>query len=164
MRRHGSRADRRDDPFVGLNLADDGGVFFSSSEPLVLRDTNNASDVYEWKNGKQQLVSTGISEFAASLLSVSADGVNAFFFTRATLVPQDENGNLMKVYNARAGGGFLAIPPLPLCAAKDECHGPGTQPALPPPIGTSRVRAETSRRTVGRTAGKPRGNRAAPRG
>ncbi len=42
----------------------------------------------------------------------------------------------MKIYDAREGGGFLQIPPLPLCAAKDECHGPGTIPAPPPQIGT----------------------------
>jgi hypothetical protein len=101
-----------------------------------LRDTNKKRDVYEWKEGEQQLTSTGISEFDSGLLSASADGVNVFFFTRATLVPQDENGNLMKIYNAREGGGFLVIPPLPLCAAKDECHGPGTQSAPPPQIGT----------------------------
>jgi hypothetical protein len=120
----------------GLNLTDDGTVFFTSSEALVLRDTNKKRDVYEWKEGEQQLTSTGISEFDSGLLSASADGVNVFFFTRATLVPQDENGNLMKIYNAREGGGFLVIPPLPLCAAKDECHGPGTQSAPPPQIGT----------------------------
>jgi hypothetical protein len=120
----------------GLNLADDGTVFFTSAEALVLRDTNNKRDVYEWKDGEQQLVSTGISEFDAGLLSASADGVNVFFFTRATLVPQDKNGSLMKIYNARSGGGFLVIPSLPLCAAKDECHGPGTVPAPPPQIGT----------------------------
>jgi hypothetical protein len=121
---------------AGLNLADDGSVFFTSSEPLVLRDTNNKRDVYQWKEGEQELISTGISEFDSGLVSTSANGVNVFFFTRATLVPQDKNGNLMKIYNAREGGGFLLIPPLPLCAAKDECHGPGTQPAPPPQIGT----------------------------
>jgi hypothetical protein len=120
----------------GLNLTDDGRVFFTSIEPLVLRDTNNRLDVYEWKEGTTELVSTGISNFDAGLLGVTADGVNAFFFTRETLAPQDKNGETMKVYDAREGGGFLVIPPLPLCAAKDECHGPSTQPAPPPQIGT----------------------------
>jgi hypothetical protein len=120
----------------GLNLADEGTVFFTSGEALVLRDSNRKLDVYEWEQGKQELISTGISQFDSGLLSASADAVNVYFFTRATLVPQDQNGNLMKVYDARAGGGFLAVPPLPSCAAKDECHGPGTQPAPPPQIGT----------------------------
>jgi hypothetical protein len=120
----------------GLNLADDGTVFFTTAEPLVLRDTNHKKDVYEWKDGEQQLVSTGISDFEAGLLSASADGADVFFYTRATLVPQDQNGNLMKIYDARANGGFLVFAPPPLCAASDECHGPGTQASPPPPIGS----------------------------
>jgi hypothetical protein len=102
----------------------------------VLRDTNHKKDVYEWKDGEQQLVSTGISDFEAGLLSASADGADVFFYTRATLVPQDQNGNLMKIYDARANGGFLVFAPPPLCAASDECHGPGTQASPPPPIGS----------------------------
>jgi hypothetical protein len=121
---------------LGLNISDDGRVFFTSDEALVLRDTNGRKDVYEWSGGRLELVSTGLSEFDSSLLTVSADGVDVFFFTRATLVPQDENGNLMKIYTAREGGGFLAQPSPPLCAAKDECHGPGTTVAPPPQIGT----------------------------
>ncbi len=42
----------------------------------------------------------------------------------------------MKIYDARENGGFLVVPPLPLCAATDECHGPGTPVAPPPQIGT----------------------------
>ncbi len=136
MRDHGSRSDRRSALSSGLNLTNDGRVFFTTVEPLVLRDTNNRLDVYEWEEGELQLVSTGISNFDAGLLGVSPDGVNAFFFTRETLAPQDKNGETMKIYDARDGGGFLRFRPLPLCAAKDECHGPGTVPAPPPQIGT----------------------------
>jgi hypothetical protein len=120
----------------GLNVADNGAVFFTSSEALVLRDTNKKKDVYEWENGKQQLISSGISDFDSGLLSASADGVNVYFYTRATLVPQDQNGNLIKIYDARSNGGFLTFGPPPLCAASDECHGSGTQAAPPPPIGS----------------------------
>ena len=35
----------------GLNLSDDGRVFFSSPEQLVLRDTNGKRDAYEWEDG-----------------------------------------------------------------------------------------------------------------
>ena len=34
------------------------------------------------------LISTGTSPFDSSLLGVSADGTDAYFFTRDTLVPQ----------------------------------------------------------------------------
>lgn len=124
----------------GLNLADDGSVFFTSNEPLVLRDSNGRKDVYEWEEvegePKQQLVSTGTSSVDSGLLSVSADAVNAYFFTRAALVPQDHLGSLMKIYDAREEGGFLVLPTPGNCAASDECHGPGTQAAFPPAIGT----------------------------
>ena len=120
----------------GLNLTDDGRLFFTTSEPLAIRDTNEQKDAYEWSDGELQLVSTGISPFDSILLGVSADGVNAFFFTRDTLVPQDRNGTLTKIYNARAGGGFLFIPPPVACKASDECHGAGSETPSPPSINT----------------------------
>jgi hypothetical protein len=47
-------------------------------------------------------------------------------------VPQDQNGTLVKLYDARAGGGFAFAPAPPPCKASDECHGAGTQePAAP---------------------------------
>ncbi len=83
-----------------------------------------------------QLISTGGSPFDSSLLSASADGTDAFFFTRDTLVPQDENGTLAKVYDAREDGGFPFLPdPVP-CKASDECHGAGSAAPGPLPIGT----------------------------
>ena len=42
----------------------------------------------------------------------------------------------MKIYDARANGGFFVVPPPPPCAASDECHGPGTAGAGRPHIGT----------------------------
>jgi hypothetical protein len=143
----------------GLNITDAGVVFFSTREALVLRDSNNQLDVYEWKEGEQQLLSTGISEFEAGLLSASADGVNVFFFTRGTLVPQDKLGNLMKIYDARAGGGFLQLPPPPLCAAKDECHGPGTVAAPPPQIGTFKGEGGNVKKKKCKKGFKKKGNK-----
>ena len=103
----------------------------------MLRDTNNRLDVYEWEEGELQLVSTGISNFDSGLLGVSADGVNAFFFTRETLAPQDKNGETMKIYDAREDGGFLRDPVRCRSARrKDECHGPGTVAGAAAAIGT----------------------------
>jgi hypothetical protein len=82
------------------------------------------------------LISTGSSPFSSGLLGISADGTDAYIFTRDTLVPQDQNGTLTKVYDARALGGFLFIPQSPPCAASDECHGPGTQAPQTPQIRT----------------------------
>ncbi|HEX3241524.1 MAG TPA: hypothetical protein VHQ97_00450 [Solirubrobacterales bacterium] len=121
---------------MGLNLTNDGRVFFTTLEQLALRDTNEAADVYEWENGNVQLVSSGIAPDGSILASASADGRDAFFFTRETLAPQDKNGSPVRIYDAREEGGFLYIaPPFP-CKASDECHGPGTQAAEPPPINT----------------------------
>jgi hypothetical protein len=117
----------------GLNLSDDGRVFFTSGEALVLRDSNGHRDAYEWNEGVVELISPGLSPYDSTLLSASADGTDAFFFTRDTLVHQDRNRTLVKLYDARADGGFAFIPPAVPCRASDECHGPSS-PA-PPPLG-----------------------------
>ena len=85
--------------------------------------------------GCQALISTGYSSFPSSLLSVSDDGTDALFFTREVLVPDDHNGQTMKIYDARVGGGFFKLPASPPCAASDECHGPSSQAA--PPLAVS---------------------------
>jgi hypothetical protein len=124
-------------PRGGSGLSADGRVFFTTGEALVLRDLNDRkTDAYQWGGGAPNLVSTGTSEFDSALLSVSEDGKDAYFFTQDVLVPQDHNGNLVKVYDARQDGGFYTQPPLPPCKASDECHGPGTVAPPPPDIGT----------------------------
>ncbi len=119
----------------GLNISEDGRVFFTTDEGLVLSDTNERKDAYEWTGGTNVgRISTGRSLDDSSLLTVSQDGVDALFFTRDVLVPSDENGGAVKIYDARQGGGYLQTnSPLP-CAASDECHGPGTVAPSPPNI------------------------------
>jgi hypothetical protein len=142
----------------GLSLTNDGRVFFNSGEGLVDRDLNGKIDVYEWeangflaeydhkslpegtrcreRSGCIQLVSTGTALLGSSLLGVSAEGTDAFFFTRDTLVSADRNGNRVKIYDARTAGGFPEVPaPIP-CKASDECHGPGSQAPQEPDIKT----------------------------
>ncbi len=140
----------------GSSLTDDGRVFFNTDDALVLRDTDNRQDVYEWEavgagtcqaespdffslaNECINLISSGSSPFDSGLLSVSADGTDAFFFTHDTLAPQDHNGPITKIYDAREAGGFFVIPQPPLCASSDECHGPGSQSPPPSNLGTFR--------------------------
>ena len=124
-------------PANGLALDGHGRVFFNSREQLTAVDKNGNQDVYEWSEGKIQLISTGTSPYGVGLLGVSREGKDAYFFTRDTLVSNDHNGQAMKIYDAREGGGRFVIPPEPPCAASDECHGPGTQAAPVPPIGTN---------------------------
>src|SRR5262249_8777274 len=54
----------------GLNLADDGRVFFTTRESFTLRDTNEKQDAYEWKDGKDALISTGIGHDDSALVTV----------------------------------------------------------------------------------------------
>jgi hypothetical protein len=120
----------------GLSLTNDGRVFFTSPESLVLRDTDEKQDVYEWSPGNgARLISSGTSPFDSGLLSASADGRDVYFFTRDSFVNSDHNGTLMKIYDAREGGGFFHVPVPPPCAASDECHGPGS--ITPPAPGIS---------------------------
>ncbi len=120
----------------GLSLADDGRVFFNSSDPLLPTDLDNREDVFEWNKGKTTLISTGLSPFNSSLLTASADGKDAHFFTRDTLVKQDLNGSLVKIYDARENGGFTYTPPPVDCKASDECHGASSPAPAPPSIAT----------------------------
>ena len=131
----------------GSSLTDDGRVFFNSTEGLVDRDLNGKMDAYEWEpqeppgqrrrtDGCVQLISTGTSPLDSSLLGVSADGTDAYFFTHDTLVSSDNNGSRVKIYDARAGGGFAQVPPPHPCQASDECHGAGSQAPPPPDIKT----------------------------
>ena len=88
-------------------MSDDGRVFWSTKDPLVPRDTNDDTDVYEYTGGRPQLITTGISEkkrgFEAAcsglcdffgrffwikqgLVGVSSDGIDVYFTTSDTLV------------------------------------------------------------------------------
>jgi hypothetical protein len=63
--------------------------------------------------------------------------VNAYFATFDTLVPEDQNGQFIKFYDARTGGGFPVEVPLQPCQAADECHGPGSEAPRVPTIGST---------------------------
>jgi hypothetical protein len=122
---------------AGLSLMPNGTVFFNSDDAIAPRDLDGRQDVYEWTgSGTPDLISTGGSPFDSSLLGASADGTDAFFFTRDTLVPQDKNGTLVKIYDARKGGGFEFLPTPERCKASDECHGAGSEPPGALPIAT----------------------------
>ena len=113
-------------PRHGLGLSDDGRVFFNSTEGLVDRDLNEKEDAYQWEpkgfelgqgappcpreGGCVELLSTGTSPFAVELLGISRDGTDAYFFTRDRLAEEDENGNTVKIYDARSFGGFPFVP------------------------------------------------------
>jgi hypothetical protein len=133
----------------GRFMADDGRTFFASSDDLVTQDSDHLIDVYEFVDGRPQLISSGTTEHDTydgnelllpthdlGLEAVSADGADVYFSTYDTLVPQDHNGSFIKFYDARTGGGFPPNPEQLPCTAADECHGVGSSPAPEPQIGT----------------------------
>jgi hypothetical protein len=115
----------------------DGGrrIFFDSRDALVIQDTNNDDDVYEWEaqgagscaqaGGCLELISSGRSEDGASFIDASEDGRDAFFLTDGSLVSTDPGA--VDLYDARAGGGFPE-PPKPI-----PCEGDACQPLPSPP-------------------------------
>ena len=123
-------------------MTEDGRTFFSTSDPLVPQDTDGIRDVYEYVDGRPQLISSGASEREigvavvhppgldrAGLSGVSANGTDVYFSTFDTLVPSDRNGSAaLKFYDARTDGGFAELPSAAPCAAADECAGPGSSP------------------------------------
>lgn len=124
----------------GFFMSADGRTFFSTSDALVAKDTNEGSDVYEFVDGRPQLISTGTGQVyhetsgeavSISLMGVSPNGIDVYFSTFDTLVRQDRNGAAQKFYDARTGGGFDVTPESPPCEAADECHGAGTVPPAP---------------------------------
>jgi hypothetical protein len=134
----------------GLFMTNDGRTFFTTSDPLVPQDTDGLRDVYEYTEGRPQLISSGtatkdegLAAFPfnrgttrSGLAGVSANGTDVYFSTYDGLVPQDHNGTSLRFYDARTGGGFLYSPPQTPCTAADECTGSGTSPTPAPQNGT----------------------------
>jgi hypothetical protein len=140
----------------GMFMADDGRTFFSTKSTLVPFDTNGLIDVYEYVEGRPQLISSGTSSqdewgggiliyppMAVGLEGVSRDGVDVYFSTFETLVARDGNGEFVKIYNARTGGGFPTAEPPPPCKAADECHAGGSVGPAPPQVGTGAALGNT---------------------
>ncbi len=153
----------------GLSLTADGRLFFDSAAALVASDTDERPDVYEWEpkgtgnceeaapsyskatEACRALISAGTSASDSGLLSTDQNGTDVYFFTRDSLAPQDENGPVVKVYDARAGGGFPYVPPRTDCKASDECHGASSPP--PPPL---QVGSESSTPGIGNHEEQPK--------
>ena len=139
-------------PAHGLGLLDDGRAFFNSNEQLVLRDQNSLEDAYEWKEGTVRLISTGVSPYDSGLLSVSRDGKDAFFFTREQLVPEDENEEAMRVYDAREDGGVFVVPSSPPARPPTSATDREARPLCRPKSAPSRVSVASSKNSRRRSA------------
>jgi hypothetical protein len=141
--------------YLTHNLSDFGSrVFFQSEEALVPEDTNGTLDVYEWERvgagsceatsvrfsaqdgGCLYLISTGQSPQVSFFGDADAKGENVFFFTRQSLVGQDQDENI-DLYDARVRGGIAAQNPpasAAVCAEESACRGPSSN--ISPVFGT----------------------------
>lgn len=129
--------------FMTHNLADaHARVFFETSEALVPTASDNRTNVYEWERagegsctltsssyvsrsgGCLNLISTGQSGAGSYFGDADAEGENVFFFTRQSLVGQDQDEN-EDLYDARVEGGIVAQNPASVapCAEEATCRG-----------------------------------------
>jgi hypothetical protein len=119
--------------------ADGSQVTFSSAAGLVGQDTNGKLDVYRWKAGDGiRLLSSGVGQFDARLLTTSASGSDVFFATRGRLVGGDED-DLVDLYDARVGGGRPEPSAAPTPCAGDDCQGATVNAEPPKGAGSSAV-------------------------
>ncbi|MET0306500.1 MAG: hypothetical protein ABW196_09775 [Solirubrobacterales bacterium] len=126
--------------------ADGSRLFFETTQPLVLPDTNDRQDVYEWEEagsraqcealgaelflreegGCISLISSGHSSSDSTFVDADSSGRDVFFKTNSSLLSQDPG--LIDIYDARSGGGFPPPPP-----ARPGCQGESCQsPSAPP--------------------------------
>ncbi len=133
--------------FTTRNLSADGSrVFFQTEEPL-LPQANERMNVYEWERegtggcaagegnnsgGCLYLISSGQSASASYFGDASVNGENVFFFTRQSLVGQDQDNNV-DIYDARVGGGLEAQN----TPSSSPCEGEGCRgtPTIAPVFG-----------------------------
>lgn len=167
-------------PDTGLAISADGSrVLFSSAGALTVQaeaaQAAGAQSVYEYRssgpmaNGSVYLISDGRDAVNATPVGLDQAGVNVFFQTAESLLPQQDSDTQYDIYDAREDGGF----PRPLGASACEgeaCRGVSTAPPtlalpgslsilpdgnLPPPQVASPVRASgkerAARRVLART-------------
>jgi hypothetical protein len=116
-------------------LSDDGQrVFFDSKDVLLPSDTDGQQNVYEYEDGVIQMISSGTSDDISTFSDASTSGNDAFFTTRAQLVPEDVD-NSEDMYDARVDGGFPAQVSSTPCDG-ETCRGPLNAPAAASVIST----------------------------
>jgi hypothetical protein len=132
-------------------LSEDGSrIFFESFEPLVLSDTNDRADVYQWElagegdceegdaayiaasGGCISLISSGKSPADSEFLDAGVEGDDIFIRTASSLATQDPEGTI-DVYDARIGGGFPSPPSQPAECEGQACQSPAPAPSDPTP-------------------------------
>lgn len=112
------------------DISDDGQtILFQSNDPLVPNDSNGQPDVYLWESGTLHLLGSGSSSSPGIIGGMSDDGQDAFFMTRESLVPADQDNGIYDIYDARVGGGLADQQMIPA----SPCDGDECKPDAPAP-------------------------------
>jgi tripartite motif-containing protein 71 len=109
-------------------------AFFQSKARLLPGDVNDQYDVYEWRDGDLNLLSTGTSANGAYYGGNGASGKDVFIHTKDRLTWADVDAE-MDVYDARVGGGFPEPQFNPCDVLGDQCQGVPS----PPPGGADQA-------------------------
>jgi len=114
--------------YLQHNVSDEGQVFFDTAEPLSPHATNAQPNVYEYRNGEVQLLSTATSNVGAYFYEASTSGDDVFLTSSQPLAPGAQ-GSEYSIYDARVGGGLSAPEPATVCSEED-CRGAFTATPL----------------------------------
>jgi WD40-like Beta Propeller Repeat len=114
--------------YLPRGLTEDGRLFFTSPQALLPADTDEVTDVYEYRQGELHLISDGTRAGPSYFFDASVGAGNVFFATSDALVRSDTD-NALNLYDARVDGGF-AEPPAPPspCAPGEACRSAGEGP------------------------------------
>jgi hypothetical protein len=134
------------------SVLDNGTVYFDTPNRLLPRDGNGVGDVYAWREGAYQLISTGSGVQPSSFGDATSDGSNVFFLTSQALVKQDTD-QIIDVYDNREFGGLSDQwpPGLPGACEEQGCRGAaptapaglpsGSSVAAPAPVSCASLKA-----------------------
>ena len=119
-------------------VSSNGTIYFNTATALLPADENTVNDIYEFREGRLHLVTTGRGTTDSIFAGASVDGSTVFFQTQETLAPQDKEPGVPKLYAARVGGGFPYVPPpVPCDFNAGACEGAPTTAPKTPGAGTS---------------------------
>ncbi len=113
-------------------LAEDGRIFFETSEALLPADSNGQADVYEYEangtggcaqsEGCLHLISTGTGSTPTLFIDASASGNDVFILDTQALIPLAGTQEARAIYDARVDGGFTESVSPPACTNADSCR------------------------------------------
>lgn len=144
-------------------IAEPGGspaALFQSKGRLLPADKDDHYDVYSWREGELELISTGTAT-PAYYTGASKDGRNVFFMTSDRLTWQDVD-SVRDIYTARIGGGIPEPPAAP--AACDLLGGACQAAPAPAPPATQAASTAPGAGNVPASRGKRKAKRRCARG